>query len=256
MVTANYASVNGINLYYEIHGNGKPLVLIHGGGSTIATNYGRVLPLLARHYTVFAVELQNHGHTSSRNIPQTFEQDADDVAALLQHLHIGKAFIFGFSNGASTTMQIAIRHSEIVEKIIVASGAYLREAFVPGFFSWMENASLENMPKPLQQAFLEINPDKAALQHMHDKDADRMRHFKDWSDTDLQSIKAPALIINADKDVVLNEHAIKMAQLIPNAQLLILPGTHGAYLGEVCTAIPGSKMPEITVELVQEFLGT
>lgn len=254
MTTGNYADVNGIKMYYEIHGEGKPLVLIHGGGSTIQTTFEKILPLFAQHYKVIAVELQAHGHTSDRNAPETFEQDADDVTELLKQLNISKAYIFGFSNGGSTTVQIAIRHPEVVDKIIVASAAYLREGFIPGFFDMMQHASLENMPQPLKDAFLKINPDTAVLRNMHDKDAARMVAFKDWKDSDLQSIKAPALIMNADKDVVLNEHALKMSKLIPNGELIILPGVHGTFLGEVCTAVPGSKLPEMTVDLVKEFL--
>jgi pimeloyl-ACP methyl ester carboxylesterase len=249
-----YANVNGIKLYYEIHGQGKPLVLIHGGGSTIQTTFGNVLPLLAKKFTIIAVELQAHGHTSDRNAPETFQQDADDVAALLKQLNISKASFFGFSNGGSTSLQIAIRHPEIVDKIVVASGAYQREGFIPGFFESMQHGSLANMPKPLQDAFLKINPDTNALLNMHNKDRDRMIAFPDWSDDDLRSIKAPALIINGDKDVITNEHALKMSKLMPNAELIILPGVHGAYLGEICTAVPGSKLPGITVEMVDEFL--
>lgn len=125
---------------------------------------------------------------------------------------------------------------------------------MPGFFDMMQNARLENMPQPLKGAYLQINNDSEALRNMHDKDAERMRTFKDWDDALLKSIQAPALIMNADKDVVLNEHAIKMSTLISRAQLVILPGVHGAFLGEVCTAVPGSKLPGITVELVKEFL--
>jgi len=249
-----YANVNGIKLYYEIHGEGKPLVLIHGGGSTIQTTFGNILPLLAKKYTIIAVEMQGHGHTSDRKGPETFQQDADDVAALLQQLSISKASFFGFSNGGTTSLQIAIRHPEVVDKIVVASGAYQREGFIPGFFEGMQHASLANMPKPLQDAFLKINPDTSALLAMHNKDRDRMIAFPDWSDDDLRSIKAPALIINGDKDVVTNEHVLKMSKLIPNAELMILPGVHGAYLGEICTAVPGSKLPGMTVEVVEEFL--
>lgn len=254
MTKGKYADVNGIKMYYEIHGEGKPLVMIHGGGSTIESNWSKVLPLFAKHYKVIAVELQAHGHTSDRDAPETFEQDADDAAALLKQLNINKACIFGFSNGGSTALQIAIRHPEIVDKIIVASGAYKRDGFIAGFFAMMQNASLDNMPQPLKDAFLKINNDSAALRNMHDKDAARMVAFKDWKDSDLQNIKAPALIMNADKDVVLNEHAVKMARLIPNADLIILPGVHGAFLGEVCTAVDGSKLPRITVAIVEEFL--
>src|SRR5690242_18762369 len=80
---SGYAPVNGIKMYYEIHGEGKPLVLIHGGGSNIQTTFGKVLPLLAQHHKVIAVEMQAHGHTSDRDAPETFEQDAADIVALL-----------------------------------------------------------------------------------------------------------------------------------------------------------------------------
>jgi pimeloyl-ACP methyl ester carboxylesterase len=204
-----YADVNGIKMYYEIHGEGKPLVLIHGGGSTIETTFGRVLPMFAEKYKVIGVELQAHGRTGDRNAPESFQQDADDVAELLKQLNISKASFIGFSNGGSTTMQIAIRHSEVVDKIVVASGAYQREGFIDGFFEGFPNATLETMPQPLRNAFLKINPDTAALQNMFEKDVARMMSFKDWSDDDVVAITAPALIINADKDVVTNEHAVK-----------------------------------------------
>src|SRR6186997_3462838 len=110
---SDYAPVNGLNMYYEIHGTGTPLVLIHGGGSTIQTTFGRVLHSFAKTHKVIAVEMQAHGHTADIDRPLSFEQDADDVAELLKQLNIDKADIFGFSNGASTTLEIAIRHSEL-----------------------------------------------------------------------------------------------------------------------------------------------
>ena len=254
MSTGNYADVNGIKMYYEIHGAGKPLVLIHGGGSTIQTTFGTILPMLAKRYKIIAVELQAHGHTNDRDAPETFQQDADDVAALLQQLNIPKASIIGFSNGGSTTLQIAIRHPEIVNKIIVVAGAYRRDGFIPGFFDGMQHATLDNMPEPLKEAFLKINPDTAALENMFNKDRARMVTFKDWDDNDLRSIMAPALIISGDKDVTTPEHALEMSNLIPNAELIIMPGVHGACLGEIEAVVPGSKQAEITVQLAEEFL--
>src|SRR5690242_11657662 len=97
--TGRYATVNGLKMYYEIHGSGQPLVLIHGGGSTIKSTFGRILPDLAKTHRVIAVELQAHGHTADIDRPLSFEQDADDVAALLKQLHIEKADVMGFSNG-------------------------------------------------------------------------------------------------------------------------------------------------------------
>ena len=254
MDTGNYAGINGIKMYYEIHGEGRPLVLIHGGGSTIETTFGTILPMLATHYMVIAVELQAHGHTSDRNTPESFEQDADDVATLLKQIKISKAHIFGFSNGGSTALQIAIRHAELVDKIVVVAGAYKREGFIEGFFEGMNDASLDSMPQGLQDAFSRINPDFNALVNMFTKDKERMIGFKDWDDELLKNIQAPALIINGDKDVILSEHALEMSKLIPNASLIILPGIHGECLGEIDITKPVSKLPAITVELVKEFL--
>jgi len=251
---SGYAPVNGLKMYYEIHGEGTPLVLIHGGGSTIQTSFSKILPLLAQDYKVIAVELQAHGHTNDRDSPESFKQDANDVAVLLSYLKINKAHFLGFSNGGQTAMQIGISHPEIVNKLIIVSAFYKREGAMKGFFEGMQQATLENMPALLKTFYLQINNDQKGLQIMFDKDKERMLHFKDWKDEDLAAIKNPSLIIAGDKDVVTPEHAVKMSQLIPNAQLVILPGTHGSFIGEVCAVEEGSKMPETTVTMIKEFL--
>jgi pimeloyl-ACP methyl ester carboxylesterase len=241
-------------MYYEIYGQGNPLVLLHGGGSTIQTSFGSIIPLLAKHRQIIAVELQAHGHTNDRNTNLTFAQDADDVAGLLQYLKINKAHFLGFSNGGNTAMQIAIRHSDLVNKLVIISSFYKREGMIPGFFEGMQQASLENMPALLKSYYLQINNDQEGLQRMFNKDKERMLHFKDWKDEDLASIKNPSLIIAGDKDVITAEHTVKMSQLIPDAQLMILPGTHGSFIGEICAVEEGNKMPETTVTMIKEFL--
>jgi len=249
-----YAPVNGLKMYYEIRGQGTPIVLIHGGGSTINTTFGNILPLLAKRHKVVAVELQAHGHTNDRDKPETFEQDADDVAGLLQYLNISQAHFFGFSNGGNTAMQIAIRHPAIVNKLVIASSFYKREGMMPGFFEGLENANLSNMPTPLKTAYLEVTGDKKGLQNMFEKDRARMVQFKDWDQTELLSIKAPTLLIVGDKDVVTTQHTVEMSQKIPGAELMILPGSHGSYIGEICSVKEGSKMPALTVAVMEEFL--
>ena len=187
---AGYAPVNGIKMYYEIHGAGKPLVLIHGGGSTIQTSFGTILPQLSEHYKVIAVELQAHGHTSDRDAPESFEQDADDVAALLKFLNIEKADIMGFSNGGNTSMKIAIRHPGMVNKLILVSSFYKRSGMVPGFFEGMKDVTLNSMPDYLKEAFLAINQDSAALQAMFEIQAveHRLRRAARRVDADLAEL--------------------------------------------------------------------
>jgi pimeloyl-ACP methyl ester carboxylesterase len=251
---SGYSDVNGIKMYYEIHGDGQPIVLIHGGGSTITTSFGRILPMLAKDYKVIAIELQGHGHTSDRNSPESFEQDADDVAALLKNLHIEKASFFGFSNGGNTAMQIASRHPEIVQKLILASTFYKREGLPPGFFDDMQHATIDVMPKALKDAYLKINPDTAGLLTMFNKDRERMLHFTDWKDEMLSSIKAPTLIISGDQDVILSAHTVAMSTLIKGSRLMILPATHGSYIGVAESQDNDSEIISMAMHVIKKFL--
>jgi len=255
--TGQYADINGLRMYYEIHGEGFPLVLIHGGGSTIGTTFGRILPVLAQTHKVIAVEMQAHGHTADMDRgPLSFEQDADDIAALLQYLGIAKADVFGFSNGASTTLQVAIRHPLLVRKIVVASTFYSKDGAFPGFWDMMQQASFEGMPQAYKDAFLQINPDEGALYRMYERDVARMQYFKEISEDDIRHIEAPALIIGGDKDVVMPEHLVKMYRMMRHAQLAIFPGGHGDYLGELATLKPGqteyAALPVIEAFLKEE----
>ncbi|MDF3077508.1 MAG: Non-heme chloroperoxidase [Sphingobacteriaceae bacterium] len=252
--TSGYSDVNGLKMYYEIYGDGKPLVLIHGGGSTIQSNWGKVIPLFARTRKVIAMELQAHGRTNDRGKESTFEQDADDVATLLKNLNIAKADILGFSNGGTTALQIAIRHPQLVNKLILASALTKRNG-VPGWFwEFMQNASLENMPAQLKEAYLRVSPSQEGLHIMHDRDAKRMVNFKDIPDESIASIKAPTLIINGDKDVITVEHALEIHRQIPNSELAIIPGGHGEYIGEITTINPSFKESELVVPLIEKFL--
>ena len=249
-----YATVNGMRMYYEVHGTGEPLLLIHGGGSTIQTSFGRLMPLLARSRRAIAVELQAHGHTSDRDAEESFAQDADDVAELLRQLDVPRADILGFSNGGSTALQIAIRHPGRVRKLIAISAIYRRDGMQPWFWDFLANASFDDMPQLYKDAFLRINPDEAALVTMHDKDRARMLGFTDWKASDIEGIQAPALIVGSDRDVVRPEHAMEMARLLPNGRFAVLPGGHGEFFGEAMSPHPESRMPTLFAAIVDEFL--
>ncbi|MBA3680887.1 MAG: alpha/beta hydrolase [Bacteroidetes bacterium] len=251
-----YAELNGIKLYYEIYGEGKPVVLIHGGGSTIETNYGKIIPFLAKNRQIIAVELQAHGRTADRDKPLSFEQDADDVAALLTHLQINKADILGFSNGGQTSIEIALRHPELINKLILSSTFCKHNAVFPQFWDIFKNADLKNMPQALKDGFLKVNNDSAALLKMFNRDVERMQNFKGWSDTQIKSITVPTLIMNGTKDVATVEHAMEMHRLISSSDLVILPGVHGQYLGEVTTLTNGKWEAHYAVEIIEEFLNS
>jgi pimeloyl-ACP methyl ester carboxylesterase len=249
-----HSDVNGIKMYYEIYGEGKPLVLLHGGGSTIQTTFGRVIPMLAAHRKVIAVELQAHGRTSDRAKDESFEQDADDVATLLKNLHIDKADFFGFSNGGTTTVQIAIRHPEIVDKMVLGSALCKRSGMPSFFWDFMKQAKLSNMPEELKTAYVQVAPNANGLQVMHDKDAKRMVNFKDIPDAQVAAIKAPTLIIIGDKDIIQPEHAIEMHKQMVNSELAIIPGIHGEYIEEITTLKLESKEGDFVIPMIERFL--
>ncbi len=249
-----YSEVNGIKMYYEIHGQGKPLVLIHGGGSTIETTFGRVIPILAQKYKVIAMDLQAHGRTGDRDAPESFEQDADDVAALLKNLNISKAAFFGFSNGGTTTVQIAIRHPAIVDKIVLGSALCKRNGVPEQFWDFMKHATLANMPGQLKEAYLKVSPNPKGLQTMQDKDAARMVNFKDIPDEQIKSINAPALIIIGDQDVIKPEHAIEMHRQIANSELAVIPGVHGEYIEEITTLKSNANEARFVIPMIENFL--
>lgn len=254
IMKSGYAEVNGISMYYEIYGLGQPLVLIHGGGSTIQTSFGRIIPLLAANRQVIGVELQAHGRTSDRNSELSFEQDADDVAALLNSLSIIKADIFGFSNGANTALQVAIRHPQLCRKIIAGSPLLKKDGTFPQFWEFMKQGTFEQMPQAYKDAFIAVTPDSAKLMTMYQKCANRMIHFKEFSDAEIKSIQAPVLLINGDQDVATSEHIVAISKQISDCRLAIIPGGHGAYLGEITTLKPDYKNTDFIVPLVERFL--
>jgi pimeloyl-ACP methyl ester carboxylesterase len=116
-----YASVNGIDLYYERHGTGEPLILLHGGLGTIDAIFGRLLPALAARRQVIAVEFQGHGHTADNGQPMTYATMADDVAALIAKLGFGRVDVAGYSVGGGVTLQLGLRHPDKVRKLVVIS---------------------------------------------------------------------------------------------------------------------------------------
>ncbi|NML71299.1 alpha/beta hydrolase [Chryseobacterium sp. RP-3-3] len=249
-----YKQVNGIRMYYEVYGSGKPVVLIHGGGSSILFDFKEIISRLEGQFQLIGIDLQNHGMTDHRDIPETFEQDAHDVTALLKELHIEKASFWGFSNGGNTVMQIAHRYPGIVEKLIVASAFYKRNGMMDGFFESMAEATLESMPEPLKINFLNLNPDFSKLENLFDKDSKRMQTFEDWDEAVLTSIEAPTLLISGDKDVMKPEHTVEMWRLIPDSQLMILPATHGSYMMADFGGNTDHNLINLTVNEVTKFL--
>jgi pimeloyl-ACP methyl ester carboxylesterase len=247
-----------IRLYHEVHGGAGrgtvPLLLIHGGGSTIGTSFGALLPPLAASRQVVAVELQGHGHTPSTDRPFTFENSADDVAALLGELGLGPVDVLGFSNGGNVAMRLAMRHPALVRRQVLCSAFYRREGMVDGFWEGLQNASVDDMPQAYLDADAAINPDRAHQRQLFELDSSLMKGFLDWADEELAAMATPTLVLAGDRDVVRPEHSLAMARLIPGGRLLLLPTGHGDYLGELLASDGDLTAMQATLPWILRFL--
>jgi pimeloyl-ACP methyl ester carboxylesterase len=223
-----YAEVNGLKMYYEIHGSGKPLVLIHGAFAT-AEGWGAVLPTLIKTRQVIIIELQGHGHTADRDRPLTFEQMAEDTAALLQKLKIKGADFFGYSMGGTVALGVAIRHPDLVGRLAIlgACTGSPKDVYDPETYKQGQSLPADFAPAILKDPYDRTAPDPKRWPILVAKMKSLMRDFNGFSAAQVKSIKAPTLIMMGDRDGVRPEHAVEMYRLIPNAQLAIFPdGDH------------------------------
>ena len=253
-----YASVNGLDIYYETHGSGRPLVLLHGGLSTIGTDFGQVLQPLAETRRTIGIEQQGHGHTADIDRPLTYEQMAEDTAALLRQLEVEQADFFGYSMGGGIALQIAMRHPELVRKLVPAGGtAYRPDGLYPEILEGIEHMTPEALAgSEFEKAYARTAPSPenwpALIARMKELDGG----WKGWSPEDIQAIAAPTLVILGDSDIVRPEHAVELFRLLgggvpgdlaglPRAQLAVLPGT--THVGLVDRA-------DWLISMVSEFL--
>jgi pimeloyl-ACP methyl ester carboxylesterase len=255
MTDSGYITIDKLNMYYEIYGEGEPLVLLHGGGSGINATFGRILDELAKTHKVIAFEQQGHGHTADIDRPFSLEQMAEDTATALEKLHIESADVFGFSNGGHVAMHLAIKHPDKVKKLVLASTFFNTDGVIPALVTaWNTKVNAEDMPETLRNDYLNVAPNPENLQSHVEKSQAMMRSFHNISEDKISKIKKPTLVMIGDQDVVLAEHALKMARLIQDARLAILPGNHGSYIGELSTPLGVSHLPQISASLVNEFL--
>jgi pimeloyl-ACP methyl ester carboxylesterase len=215
-----YATVNGLKMYYEVHGKGRPLVFLHG-----AFGWATFPPELAKNRQVIAVELQAHGHTADIDRPLTYENMADDVAALLKHLKIDQADVFGYSMGGTAGLALAIRHPQLVRKLAIygSHAGSAADAYEPAAAKQLLNLPADFAPPILKDAYLQRAPDAKQWPALVAKIKNLSAEFKGFSREQLKSIKAPVLIALGDRDGVRPEHVVEMYPLIPNSQLAILP---------------------------------
>ena len=237
----NYAAVNGLRLYYEIHGQGQPLVLLHGGLNNVEL-LGDTLTQLATSRQVIAVDLQGHGRTADIDRPIRYELMADDIAALIRHLGFTQVDVMGYSLGGGTALRVAIQHPDLVRKLVLVSVAFKRTGSYPEVLAGMDQmsgAAAEFMKQaPIYQSYARISPTPDKFPQLLDKMGDLLRQPYDWS-KEVAALKMPALLVFADADSVTTDHMAEFYKLLgggqrdagwdgsnlPKSQLAILPGS-------------------------------
>jgi pimeloyl-ACP methyl ester carboxylesterase len=256
--THGYAANNGLRMYYEVHGEAvagrPPRPLIPGGGSTIGTNFGELIPVLADHRQVIAVEEEGHGRTRPTDRPLTAENSAGDILAVLEQLSVETADVLGFSAGGHTAVALALARPAAVRRLVLASTFVSRDAVPAEFWDGMAMATLDDMPDTYKDADRLLNPEPGHLERLFELDRRRILDFPGWSDHELGTITAPALVVSGDRDIVTAEYAARMAGMIPGARLLVVPGGHGDYLGEQAASSGDLRTMHATVPLLLRFL--
>jgi pimeloyl-ACP methyl ester carboxylesterase len=231
---AGYAPVNGLEMYYEIHGVGEPLVVLPGAYMTVEL-MGDLVPALAKSRQVIAVEFQGHGHTADIDRPFAYDQFADDTAALLDHVGIPQADVYGYSLGGGVALQLGLRHPRHVRKLAIASASYSSDGLYPEVSGGIENVTPEMFDgTPWREAYDRTAPDSSRFPTLVDKLKQLDLTPFDWR---IDELTAPALILIGDSDGTRLEHAVDMfrrlgggvfgdlAPELPASQLAILPGT-------------------------------
>ncbi|MCI1189818.1 alpha/beta hydrolase [Hymenobacter sp. DH14] len=233
---SGYADVNGLRLYYEVHGQGKPLVLLHGSYMTIPLNWAHFLPQLAQSRQVIVAEMQGHGRTRDIDRTISYEAMADDVAGLLRFLNIEQADVLGYSMGGGVAFQVAVRHPARVRRLVVLSGAYAHDGWWPDVEASFATFTAEMFEgSSIRQQYLEWGNEAAHFPEFVQKVKAIDVQPYNWSDA-VKAIEAPLFLALGDADGVRYEHALdlfrakgggKMGDLhgLPPSRLAILPGT-------------------------------
>jgi pimeloyl-ACP methyl ester carboxylesterase len=240
-----YATVNGLELYYEVHGSGRPLVLLHGGLHTIGLSFGTLLEPLAAGRQVIAVELQGHGHTADPGRPMTIDALAGDVVALLDQLGVVQADVFGFSLGGLVGYQLALSHPGRIGRLIAASADPHRP---PGRES--QPISEDRLPtqadfQAMRDANVAAAPDPSGFEKLTGRVPPMVHEMPAWTDDQVRSVRTPTLLIFGDRDFSPLPDVAELLDLLPDGQLAVLPGT-------LHTGV--TQRADILVPLITSFL--
>jgi pimeloyl-ACP methyl ester carboxylesterase len=241
----DYADVNGMRIYYEVSGEGDPLVVLHGAYMNIPA-MGGIIPKLAETHKVYALEFQGHGRTNDIGRPVTYPNLADDVAAFMDEFGLEKADVFGYSMGAGAGLQLAIRHPDKVSKLVAASVSYDMEGMQPEFHAMVPSMVPEMfVGTPMEDAWKELAPNPDGFRPFVERMIALEHEPQAWGE-DVEALEMPVLIIAGDADMMTLEHVVSMFRLLgggmagdmgnplSQSRLAILPATsHTAVVDQV-----------------------
>jgi len=226
--TGEYADVNGINLYYETHGTGRPMVLLHGGLGS-GEMFGPTLPVLATDHQVIAVDLQGHGRTADIDRPIDVRLMGDDIAALIEHLGLDKPDVVGYSLGGGVAFQTAVRHPELIRRLVFVSANIRRDAIYPEMLAqqlMVGPGAIELLKDtPMYQLYQRVAPRPEDFGRLLGKMGESMAKDFDFSE-DVRGLKVPTLIAAADADMAPPSHYVEAFALLDGGQ------RDGGWMGE------------------------
>ena len=250
-LAGQYASVNGLKMYYEVEGHGRPLVLLHAAMCTIEVCFGKLRPAFTQGWRTITPELQGHGRTADIERPLGMDQMTEDVAALLRQLEVKDADFFGWSIGGGITLRLAIKHPELVHKAVVFGVQYSNDGLAPGVLESLKTVKADDMPPRFREGYASVAPDPTKFPTLVRKIAAMVRADKGVSPEEIKSIRAPMLVMIGDADFVRPEHAVQMFHLLPHGQLAVLPmSTHFApmerpqWVASMARAFLAAPMPK------------
>lgn len=238
---SGYAPVDGLKMYYKIHGRGQPLILIHGGLGS-ADMFSAVIPNLLKQREVITVDLQGHGRTADIDRPISYQAMADDIAGLLRYLGIAQADVMGYSMGGEVALLTTIQHPDLIRKLVVVSAAYRRDGWYPEILtgeSQLNAQAAEQMKHtPFYEEYARVAPRPQDWPILCTKLGDMFRQDYDWSG-EVKQIKSPVLLVFGDADAVRTSSAVRFFELLgggqrdggwngsgmSNARLAIIPST-------------------------------
>jgi pimeloyl-ACP methyl ester carboxylesterase len=240
----HYLHTHGIRMYYELHGSGPPLLLVHGGAGN-GMQFSKQLPDFETHYRCIVPDCCAQGRTTDRNGPLTYHAMAEDMVALLDRLHVKQVDIMGWSDGGNIGLDLAMHHPERVKHLVTFGANFQPDGLNPQDVEWNNTATADSFGPGMKSGWQALNPQRDHYEQAMNKIIAMWRTQPNWSLADLRGIRAKCLICAGDRDLIRPEHTAQLAGAIPGAQMWIVPdASHSAMI----------ERPEIVNPRVLEFL--